>query len=92
MVDVVAIRKNTEQPLGEILKRGDVFDLILVQIKGGSARSPSKEDRTRLREVGKRYRAKAIVLFEWRKGAGANFYQLDRKLEWVQTDGKSLFG
>ena len=92
VVDVLAIRKNTEQPTGEVLKRGDLFDIILVQIKGGSAPSPSKQDRMRLREVGKRYRAKAIVLFEWRKGVWSNFYRLDRKLEWVQTDGKALFG
>jgi hypothetical protein len=38
---LIAIRKNTAQPSGELLKRGDLFDIILIQIKGGLARGPT---------------------------------------------------
>lgn len=38
VVDLIAIRKNTKQPTGDLLKRGDLFDIVLIQIKGGSAR------------------------------------------------------
>ena len=43
-VDVIAIRKDTSQPVNRALKRGDLFDIILIQIKGGSARGPTQED------------------------------------------------
>src|ERR1700685_23977 len=36
VVDLIAIRKSTKQPAGDVLKRGDLFDIILIQIKGGS--------------------------------------------------------
>jgi len=42
VVDVVAIRKDTSQPSRENLKRGDLFDIILIQIKGGTAPQPSR--------------------------------------------------
>ncbi len=69
VVDVVAIRKDTTQPTAGDLKRGDLFDMVLVQIKGGSARMPSADDCTRLQSVAKFYEAKAVVLFTWVKGA-----------------------
>src|SRR5687767_4375308 len=51
IVDVLAIRKDTSQPTNKNLKRGDLFDIILIQMKGGSAREPSQEELYRLREV-----------------------------------------
>jgi hypothetical protein len=35
VVDVLAIRKNTSAPSNISLKRGDLFEVILVQMKGG---------------------------------------------------------
>ena len=41
IVDVLAIRKDTSHSTHELLKSGDLFDVVLVQMKGGSARMPS---------------------------------------------------
>src|SRR5215210_1198098 len=68
IVDVLAIRKDTSQPTGNGLKRGDLFDIILIQLKGGSARRPTLEEKHRLKEVAKNYSAKEVVLFEWKRG------------------------
>jgi hypothetical protein len=38
VLDLIAIRKDSKQPSADILKRGHLFDIILIQIKGGSAR------------------------------------------------------
>src|ERR1700741_4863557 len=61
VVDVVAIRKDTSQPRNPTLKRGDLFEVILVQVKGGTARPPTQEDCVRLREVARRYAARDVV-------------------------------
>jgi hypothetical protein len=65
VVDLIAIRKNTNQPESSVLKRGDLFDIVLVQIKGGTARQPTESDCLRLREVARRYGAKEVVQFQW---------------------------
>ena len=65
IVDVLAIRKDTSHSDHHLLKSGDLFDIVLVQMKGGSAKAPSAGDIARLRAVARRYRAKAIVLFSW---------------------------
>ena len=92
VVDLIAIRKSTKEPAGDLLKRGDLFDLVLIQLKGGSARAPSHADLQRLREVKRRYRAKAVVLFQWRKAESAEFFVLDRTLQWVPSSSKEIFG
>jgi hypothetical protein len=91
VVDIVAIRKDTSQPENAKLKRGDLFEIILVQVKGGTARPPTKEDCIRLREVARRYAAR-VVLFEWKKGVSWRFLVLDhRSLRWIPTPGKVVF-
>jgi len=65
VVDVLAIRKDTHAPRQPSLKRGDLFDIILIQMKGGAGQTPSVEERRRQREVAIYYRAQAIVLFQW---------------------------
>jgi len=93
VVDVIAIRKDTSQPTRENLKRGDLFDIILIQIKGGSASQPTQQDCMRLREVAKYYRAQAIVQFQWQKGITSSFSELDlRSLKWKPATGASIFG
>lgn len=92
VVDVIAIRKDTSQPKGEVIKRGDLFDIVLVQIKGGSARSPTAADKQRLREVSKHYRARAVVQFQWRNGQCSEFSVLQRNGEWKPATGAEIFG
>lgn len=43
IVDLMAIRKNHKTPQNSKLKRGDLFDIILIQVKGGGARRPLPE-------------------------------------------------
>ena len=92
VVDILAIRKNTSQPCGDVLKRGDLFDIVLIQLKGGSARAPTKDDCRRLREVARFYRARAVCQFCWRKGTPVTFLKLTRALDWRATTSKELFG
>jgi len=91
VVDLIAIRKNTKQPSGDILKRGDLFDIILIQIKGGSAAGPTASDCRRLWQVKKVYQAKAVVQFQWRKGQSSKFFTLKRNLKWKLTRSRELF-
>ncbi|MFC1744832.1 hypothetical protein ACFL35_12650 [Candidatus Riflebacteria bacterium] len=92
IVDVLAIRKDTAQPKSESLKPGDLFEFILIQMKGGSAKMPSAEEKDRLRAVAKYYKARKIVLFEWKKGEKAQFYFLGKNLQWEETTATELFG
>lgn len=98
VVDIVAIRKSSKaQPLFEGLKKLDLFDIILIQVKGGSAVRPSTFDVKRLKLVGSQYHAEAIVLFEWNKKTDkkkgvARFSELDDRDVWVETTAVKLFG
>ena len=60
IVDLLAIRKD-HRTSGVDLKRGDLFEIILLQIKGGSARWPSRNDILRLRQVARHHRATEVV-------------------------------
>jgi hypothetical protein len=91
VVDLVAIRKNSKQPAGDLLKRGDLFDIVLIQIKGGTARGPTQNDCRRLLEVKRLYRATEVVQFQWRKGESSRFFVLGRKLNWVPSSSEELF-
>ena len=75
IVDLLAIRKN-HAPGKSGLKRGDLFEVVLIQVKGGSAPFPSADELQRLRIVGKAYSAKAVLLAQWKKGEEASFYSL----------------
>ena len=92
VVDVVAIRKSTSPPRNPKLKAGDLFDIVLVQIKGGGARSPSGADCRRLREVARLYRAKHVVQFHWRRKVSSRFFVLDRGLKWRPATRTEIFG
>jgi hypothetical protein len=90
IVDLLAIRKNhRDEKTG--LKRGDLFDIILIQTKGGVSPRPIAEDISRLSKVAKYYKAKAVVLAEWRKGKQLELFVLKRK-EWLPTAPNSIFG
>lgn len=95
IVDLMAIRKNHAKPNGRF-KRGDLFEIILIQIKGGSARRPKLDDIRRLRAVAKHYNARGIVLAEWVKGRRLKFFRLgnnqrDPKTTWKEVDPGILF-
>ena len=92
IVDVVAIRKDAAPPADRTLKRGDLFEIVLVQIKGGSSRLPSESDRRRLRAVARIYRAKEIVLFQWRRGEPCEWFRLGPRLRWTRATGSDVFG
>lgn len=92
VVDVLAIRKDTSRSVHQILRSGDLFEIILVQMKGGSARKPTAADIRRLRAVGKRYRAKAIVLYSWKKAKKSEFSILGRGRSWTPASAAEIFG
>ena len=99
IVDVLAIRKNHSTP-ADGLKRGDLFEMILVQIKGGTARWPSREDILRLRQVARHHRASAVVLADWQKGRQPTLHTLASRLGkefepravWTEVAAEDVFG
>ena len=99
IVDLLAIRKDHRSPPTG-LKRGDLFEIVLVQIKGGSARWPTRGDIIRLRQVARHYHAKAVVLADWQKGRQPALYTLARRLGdnfeprrvWDEVPPEAVFG
>jgi hypothetical protein len=95
VVDLIAIRKDHSTPRNG-LKRGDVFQMILIQVKGGSAAKPTAEDAKRLRIVARRHGACKVLLAAWKKGKAARFYSLRKKtglLTWIEIgDLSMIFG
>jgi len=91
VVDIVAIRKDGRVPAIEGLKRLDLFDIVLIQVKGGSAPRPSADDIKRLKVVCDRYHAKGIVLFEWKAKKKTGFLKLDANDEWEASSAAELF-
>jgi hypothetical protein len=77
IVDLLAIRKDHGEPVGSI-RRGDALQIILIQVKGGSAARPTLEDAARLRAVAKRHCAHHVLLATWNKGTAARFFRLRR--------------
>jgi hypothetical protein len=92
VVDLVAIRKDHGQPYHGT-KRGDCFQIILIQVKGGSAAKPTAEDAKRLRAVAHRHHACDVLLATWKKGKSARFFSLCLKNGWREvSDLKAIFG
>lgn len=92
IVDIVAIRKDGRSPAVSGLMRLDLFEIILIQVKGGTARGPSPDDIKRLQLVGSIYNATAIVLFEWRSKRKTGYSVLDSRGDWNATTAEKLFG
>jgi hypothetical protein len=95
IVDLLAIRKNHTKSKPPF-KRGDLFDIILIQIKGGGAKRPDKPEIKRLRDVAKYYNARDVVLAEWVKGSHLKFhwlinYRADPKKAWGEVDPGVVF-
>ncbi len=94
IVDMIAIRKD-HRTEGSRVSRGDRFDIVLIQIKGGTARKPTSKDVTRLRRIHRRYRAKATVWVHWKKGQSIVWHRLrpSAREPWVEvTDLREIFG
>jgi hypothetical protein len=77
IVDMLAMRKRHLSPPLD-LKRGDLFDVILIQVKGGNARYPSFDELRRLQRVGRAYRARMVVFAQWTRGHEVRFFRLKR--------------
>jgi hypothetical protein len=100
VVDVLAVRKDTSKSEHQILKSGDLFEMILVQMKGGSAGRPKERDLLRLQAVKRRYQARDIVLFCWnkrkkgkkRKKEGTCSFERLAGGKWVPSSAKEIFG
>ncbi len=89
IVDLLAIRRNHKFSV-EPLKAGDLFEIILIQVKGGNAQMPTKEDILRLSKVGKYYHAKYIVLADWKQGKAPTLYSLVN-YSWKKLGAKNIF-
>jgi len=84
VIDMMAVRKDHGTPIAGA-KRGDNFQIILIQVKGGSAAMPTNLDANRLRAVAKRHRASHVLLASWRKGAAVRFFELRRgSRQWLE--------
>jgi hypothetical protein len=90
VVDLLAVRKDHGKPmLGT--KRGDALQIMLIQVKGGSAAMPTLEDGRRLRVVARRHHARRVLLAAWKKGAEARFFELHPRArrsgsEWSEVE------
>jgi hypothetical protein len=95
VVDLIAIRKDHGLPRSGT-RRGDTFQIILIQVKGGYAAMPTADDAKRLRAVARHHRACRILLAAWKKGKAARFFSLHRKLDhhyWHEVENlKPIFG
>ena len=77
IVDLLAIRKNHHETPEAPLKKGDLFEVVLLQVKGGKSKWPTAKDRERLRLVKAQHQAKEILLSEWKKGKKPTLFRLN---------------
>jgi hypothetical protein len=95
VVDLIAVRKDHSERLFGA-KRGDALQIVLIQVKGGSAAKPTADDARRLRIIARRHGACGILLAAWKKGSAARFISLhldsNRGDEWHEVeDLRSVF-
>lgn len=90
IVDLMAIRKDHRQDVSG-LKRGDLFEIVLIQTKGGSAPRPTPEDIVRLKQVARHHRARTIILAEWKRGESLELFRLNRS-RWQPVTADEVFG
>jgi hypothetical protein len=90
IVDLVAIRRDHSPLRSRVLQPGDLFEIVLIQVKGGTAPWPSPRYIKRLRAVQKRYGARGVVLAEWKKGREPRLYLLGPS--WEPTSATEVFG
>jgi hypothetical protein len=97
VVDLLAVRKDHGRPISGA-KRGDMLQVILIQVKGGSAAMPTIEDGKRLQLVAKHLHARHILLASWKKGTAARFFTYhpratQKRRKWTEVlDLDAIFG
>ena len=89
IVDAIAMRKDHRKSKDG--NRGDRFEFILVQMKGGNAPRPSDKDIERLVRAKEHYSTNEVVLFEWRPNKGGTFSVLNGK-RWEESTAEDIFG
>ena len=89
IVDFIAIRRN-HNPKELSFPMGDLFEIILIQVKGGNACMPTQDDINRLIKVGKYYCAKRILLSEWKIGNSLIFKELING-DWIVISASEAF-
>ena len=94
IVDIFAIRKSSNEPEIPGLKKLDLFDIWIMQVKGGSASDPKLQDISRMKLVQKHYHAKGVILFRWEKSntEKTGFFLLNESDQWVRESPAQLFG
>ena len=91
VVDMIAVRKDHRDLLPGT-KRGDRLQIVLIQVKGGRAAMPTREDGHRLRAVARHHRAQKVLLATWAKGTAAQFFKLRNRCsgeglrDWIEVD------
>lgn len=96
IVDLLAIRKD-HHTATKTFHRGDLFEIILIQIKGGTAPLPTGMDLRRLRAVRRHYGARDVLLASWRRGRQPTFFSLapgasrSGRRAWVEVDPGKVF-
>jgi hypothetical protein len=90
VVDLIAIRKDHRRDCVG-LKRGDLFEIVLIQTKGGTAPRPTADDVARLKRVARHYNARAIILAEWQRGQRLELFKLSG-LHWHSVSPSEVFG
>lgn len=91
IVDLLALRKSSREPAVDGLKPLDLFDVIVIQSKGGKSPRPTPDDIERLRKVADFYHAEKVVLFEWEKGVKAAYSVLDEDDNWIRKSARQVF-
>lgn len=89
IVDLLAVRKDHQK--GSNGKRGDLFELVLIQAKGGASPMPTEGDKERLNAVRRFYRARAAVLCKWQRGRVLSFQRLVGQ-DWEPVTALEVFG
>jgi hypothetical protein len=89
VVDLLAVRKDHGRPTIAGTKRGDALQIILIQVKGGSAARPTSEDGKRIWAVAKRLNARDVLLATWKRGSAVVFSRYvptatEKAQEWAE--------
>ncbi len=90
IVDMIAIRKDHRGVFAGV-KRGDLFEIVLIQTKGGSSPRPTADDVRRLQRVARHHKARAVVLAEWQLGERLDLFKLSRG-RWKPVSPREVFG
>jgi len=90
IVDFLAIRKNHRHELPPV-RRGDLLEIIIVQAKGGSAPTPTEQDRLRLRIVKRHHKARDVLLAVRNKRGVKPSFSMLKGDSWVTVEARTFF-